>query len=319
MFIDEINYKTRMMAILETPTEMDQAYHLCEEVFLQYGLDRYLLTLNDYSLSVILNYLNVRTSIFLNRNEFERAWQPILLFERYASGRKIPINLEGIHRDLKAVLMARQGRLSDACVVLRDALNLRVTSDVRQRLLYSMGSIETSMTGPEYKINTLCEALGEAELEGNEDYIAMCYREMSRMFSYLGQGATGLSLLHKAEQYYLINHKEYELMGTRMYMAMNYMAIYNTPKYTKQLGVENIERFNRQAKAYIGMVDVDKLQLESDKAFYYRTYGLIYVDIASIEKALAFYQRVNAYQDIKDCEGYIRTIRNLQTRKNPQS
>ena len=38
---------------------------------------------------------------------------------------------------------------------------------------------------------------------------------------------------------------------------------------------------------------------------------------ASIEKALAFYQRVNAYQDIKVCEGYIMTIRNAQTQLNP--
>lgn len=315
MFIDEIDYKTRMMAMLETPTEIEQAYQLCEEVFVQYGLDRYLLTLNDYSLSVILNYLNVRTSIFLNKNEFERTWQPILLFERYASGRLIPINMEGIHRDLKAVLMARLGRLADACVVLREALNLGCTSDVRQRLLYTLGSIETSITGPEYKINTLCEALGEAEQEGNEDRIAMCYREMSRMFSYLGQGATGLSLLQKAEQYYIINHKEHELMGTRMYMAMNYLAIYNIPKYKSQFTEGDRERFNQQAKEYIGMVDVDKLLLESDKAFYYRTYGLIYVDIASIEKALAFYQSVNAYQDIKDCEGYIRTIINAQAQR----
>lgn len=315
MFIDEIDYKTRMMAMLETPTEIEQAYQLCEEVFVQYGLDRYLLTLNDYSLSVILNYLNVRTSIFLNKNEFERTWQPILLFERYASGRLIPINMEGIHRDLKAVLMARQGRLADACVVLREALNLGCTSDVRQRLLYTLGSIETSITGPEHKINTLCEALGEAEQEGNEDRIAMCYREMSRMFSYLGQGATGLSLLQKAEQYYIINHKEHELMGTRMYMAMNYLAIYSIPKYKSLFTEGDRERFNQQAKEYIGMVDVDKLLLESDKAFYYRTYGLIYVDIASIEKALAFYQSVNAYQDIKDCEGHIRTIINAQAQR----
>jgi len=319
MFIDEIDYKTRMMAMLETPTEIDRAYQLCEDVFVQYGLDRYLLTLNDYSLSVILNYLNVRTSIFLNRNEFERTWQPILLFERYASGRSIPINMEGIHRDLKAVLMARQGRLADACVVLREALSLGCTSDVRQRLLYTLGSIETSITGPEYNINTLCEALGEAEQEENEDHIAMCYRELSRMFSYLGQGATGLSLLQKAEQYYLIHHKEHELMGTRMYMAMNYMAMYNTPKYRSQFTEGDMEMFNQQAKAYISMVDVDKLLLESDKAFYYRTYGLIYVDIASIQKALAFYQSVNAYQDIKDCEGYILAIRNAQAQQKPQS
>ena len=317
MYINEIDYKTRMMAMLETPTEIEQAYQLCEEVFVQYGLDRYLFTLNDYSLSVILNYLNVRTSIFLNRNEFGRAWQPILLFERYASGRMIPINTEGIHRNLKAVLLARQGQLAKACVVLREALDLGCTLDVRQRLLYTLGSIETSMTGPEYKINTLCEALGEAEKEGNEDHIAMCYREMSRMFSYLGQAAMGLSLLQKAEQYYMIHHKDHELMGTRMYMAMSYMAMYNTPKYTSQFGEENMKRFNHQAMAYIDMVDVDKLPLESDRAFYYRTYGLIYFDIASIEKALAFYQRVNAYQDIKDCEGYIMTIRNAQAQQNP--
>lgn len=315
MFIDEIDYKTRMMAMLETPMEIERAYQLCEEVFVQYGLDRYLLVLNDYSLSVILNYLNVRTSILLNRNEFERAWQPILLFEQYASNRMIPINMEGIHRVLKAVLMARQGRSPEACDVLREALELRCTSDVRQRLLYTLGSIETSINGHEYKINTLCEALGEAEQEENEDHIAMCYRELSRMFSYLGQGATGLSLLQKAEQYYLIHHKEHELMGTRMYIAMNYMAMYNTPKYRSQFTEGDMEMFNQQAKAYISMVDVDKLLLESDKAFYYRTYGLIYVDIASIQKALAFYQSVNAYQDIKDCEGYIRTIRNAQTQQ----
>lgn len=315
MFIDEIDYKTRMMAMLETPMEIERAYQLCEEVFVQYGLDRYLLVLNDYSLSVILNYLNVRTSILLNRNEFERAWQPILLFEQYASNRMIPINMEGIHRELKAVLMARQGRLAEACDVLKGALDLECTSDIRQRLLYTLGSIETSMTGPEYKINTLCEALGEAEQEGNEDHIAMCYRELSRMFSYMGHGATGLSLLQKAEQYYLIHNKEHELMGTRMYMAMSYLTMYNTPKYRSQFAEGDLERFNQQAKAYISMVDVDKLLLESDKAFYYRTYGLIYVDIASIKKALAFYQSVNAYQDIKDCEGYIRTIRNAQTQQ----
>ena len=187
MFIDEIDYKTRMMAMLETPTEIEQAYQLCEEVFVQYGLDRHLLFLNDYSLSVILNYLNVRTSIFLNMNDFEKAWQPIMLYERYAYGRMIPLNVEGVHRDLKAILMARQGRMDEACGVLRDALKLGCTLDVRQRLLYTLGSIETSMTGPGYRINTLCEALGEAEREGNEEYVAMCYREMSRMFSYLSR------------------------------------------------------------------------------------------------------------------------------------
>jgi len=90
------------------------------------------------------------------------------------------------------------------------------------------------------------------------------------------------------------------------------------PKYRSRFTEKDMERFHQQAKAYIGMVDVDKLLLESDQAFYYRTYGLIYVDIASIEKALAFYQRVNAYQDIKDCEGYIRTIRNTQVQQGNQ-
>ena len=312
MFIDEIDYKTRMMAMLETPTEIDRAYQLCEDVFVQYGLDRYLLTLNDYSLSVILNYLNVRTSIFLNRNEFERTWQPILLFERYASGRSIPINMEGIHIDLKAVLMARQGRLAEACSMLREAMKLGCTSDVRQRLLYTLGGIETSLTGPDCRINSLCEALGEAEEAGDEERICLCYREMARMFSYLGQAATGLSLLQNAEQYYLLHQKDYELMTTQMYLAMSYLSMFNTAKYMQQLGEENMERFNKQARAYIDMVDVDKLVLESDQAFYYRTYGLVYVDITSIEKALAFYQRVNAYRDIKDCDGYINTIRNLQ-------
>lgn len=36
MFIDEIDYKTRMMAMLETPMEIERAYQLCEEVFVQY-------------------------------------------------------------------------------------------------------------------------------------------------------------------------------------------------------------------------------------------------------------------------------------------
>lgn len=80
-----------------------------------------------------------------------------------------------------------------------------------------------------------------------------------------------------------------------------------------------MERFNKQARTYIDMVDVDKLVLESDQAFYYRTYGLVYVDMTSIEKALAFYQRVNAYRDIKDCEGYINTIRNLQSQSTHRS
>ena len=101
-------------------------------------------------------------------------------------------------------------------------------------------------------------------------------------------------------------------MGTRMYMAMSYLAISNTPKYVNYLGEEDLNRFSQQAKAYIDMVDVDALPLDSDKAFYYRTYGLVYIDVASIEKALAFYQRVNAFKDIEDCEGYIRTIQNRQ-------
>ena len=317
MFIDEIDYKTRMIAMLETPSDMEQAYLLCEDVFVQYGLNRRLYTFNDYSLSVILNYLNVRTSIFLNRNDFRKAWEPILLFERYASNREYLVNIEAIHRDLKAALLARQGNLTEARDILIDALKLGCTKDIRQRLLYTLGGIETSLTGPGYRINSLCEALGEAEEMGDEAHVALCYREMARMFSYLGQSATGLSLLQKAEQYYLLHQKDYELMSTRMYMAMSYLSIFNTAKYTQLLGEENVARFNEKARACIDMVDVNKFPLESDQAFYYRTYGL--VDIASIEKALAFYQRVNAYRDIEDCEGYINTIKNLQNKTAPQS
>lgn len=313
MLIDEIDYKTRMMAMLETPKEIEQAYQLCEEIFVQYGLDRRLYTLNDYSLSVILNYLNVRTSIFLNRNDFKRAWEPILLFEHYANGKMYLANLEAIHRDLKASLLSRQGNLKEARNVLIDALELSCTKDIRQRLLYTLGVIETSLTGPGYRINSLCEALGEAEDAGDEERVAKCYREMARMFSYLGYAATGLSLLQKAEQYYMLHQKDYELIPTRMYLAMNYLSMFNTAKYSKQFGKENMERFNKQARSYIDMVDVKKLSLESDQAFYYRTYGLVYADISSIEKALAFYQRVNAYRDVKDCEGYINAIRNQQS------
>lgn len=319
MFIDEIDYKTRMIAMLETPSDMEQAYQLCEDVFVQYGLNRRLYTFNERSLSVILNYLNVRTSIFLNRNDFKKAWEPILLFERYASNREYLINIEAIHRDLKAALLARQGNLTEARDILFDALKLGCTKDIRQRLLYTLGGIETSLTGPGYRINSLCEALGEAEEMGDEEHVALCYREMARMFSYLGQSATGLSLLQRAEQYYMLHQKDYELMTTRMYMAMSYLSIFNTAKYTQQLGEENVARFNEKARACIDMVDVNKLPLESDQAFYYRTYGLVYIDIASIEKALAFYQRVNAYRDIEDCEGYINTIRNLQNQKVPKS
>lgn len=319
MLIDEIDYKTRMIAMLETPSDMEQAYQLCEDVFVQYGLNRRLYTFNERSLSVILNYLNVRTSIFLNRNDFKKAWEPILLFERYASNGEYLVNIEAIHRDLKAALLARQGNLTEARDLLIDALKLVCTKDIRQRLLYTLGGIETSLTGPGYRINSLCEALGEAEEMGDEEHVALCYREMARMFSYLGQSATGLSLLQRAEQYYMLHQKDYELMMTRMYMAMSYLSIFNTAKYTQQFGEENVARFNEKARACIDMVDVNKLPLESDQAFYYRTYGLVYIDIASIEKALAFYQRVNAYRDIEDCEGYINTIRNLQNQKVPKS
>ena len=319
MLIDEIDYKTRMIAMLETPSDMEQAYQLCEDVFVQYGLNRRLYTFNERSLSVILNYLNVRTSIFLNRNDFKKAWEPILLFERYASNGEYLVNIEAIHRDLKAALLARQGNLTEARDILIDALKLVCTKDIRQRLLYTLGGIETSLTGPGYRINSLCEALGEAEEMGDEEHVALCYREMARMFSYLGQSATGLSLLQRAEQYYMLHQKDYELMTTRMYMAMSYLSIFNTAKYTQQFGEENVARFNEKARACIDMVDVNKLPLESDQAFYYRTYGLVYIDIASIEKALAFYQRVNAYRDIEDCEGYINTIRNLQNQKVPKS
>lgn len=298
---------------------MEQAYQLCEDVFVQYGLNRRLYTFNERSLSVILNYLNVRTSIFLNRNDFKKAWEPILLFERYASNGEYLVNIEAIHRDLKAALLARQGNLTEARDLLIDALKLGCTKDIRQRLLYTLGGIETSLTGPGYRINSLCEALGEAEEMGDEEHVALCYREMARMFSYLGQSATGLSLLQRAEQYYMLHQKDYELMTTRMYMAMSYLSIFNTAKYTQQFGEENVARFNEKARACIDMVDVNKLPLESDQAFYYRTYGLVYIDIASIEKALAFYQRVNAYRDIEDCEGYINTIRNLQNQKVPKS
>ena len=317
--IDDIAEKIQAINRLNKPAELDNACLLCDELLEKYGLNREKRHLEGHDLFIVLNFLNVCTSVYLNKNDFQKAWQPVMLFELYATNQSASVDVWGVHYLLKGLLQERQGDLEKAIETLGNGMKLPCSPSVKQRIAYALGAAETSISSNNCKINTLCEALALAEVNGDERQIAMVYRQMSRMFSYLAYGAIGLSVLHKAEQYFKNNRDEIELMSTYMYLALSYSMMTNTPKYIQLFDEETLKLFQREAERYVKMIDVDKFLMESDKAYYYRTYGLVYKDIGSIEKALKYYQEIGANKDVQDCEGYIQWIKMTATNSFPQT
>lgn len=300
-------YKTEMMALVESRGDLREAYAISDHLRSYFRIDQNGWNPYYIPLEYILNYINVLTSVYLNDYQFVKAEKTCKTFDIYAKNKSVMPNLSAIHYMLYAETKERQGQLQISLTLLDEGLKIDFSKQFHTKLLYQKGNLETELYGAFAGINTLCEALKESEDMADGSLVNDCYRSLSRMFATMGYPSIGLSLLNKAEVYYIETKDDYHLVITHLYMAINYFCIYVYRVNVSRKDVD-FDKFIVYAKKYIDEVDKSKITTPSDVAYYNRTYGLIYRDKKHLEGALNFYKNVQAWVQVCQCADYLRVI-----------
>ena len=180
---------------------------------------------------------------------------------------------------------------------------LKTTLDTYQKVdvLITKGSIETEENHNIFGINTLSEALAEAEAEGSPDMIAHCYMEMAKMMG-THYPALGLSFLWKARIYYEKCKETDRIAFCKMRMALAYFLLWHRTGKKENCFIQNAKRlvdkdiyrgdFSHPAGAY----SLDRLK------------GTINNNLELIAAALDYFEGIAAYGEVlTTAEFYMKT------------
>lgn len=155
-------------------------------------------------LALIHNYLNVRAAMYLGFFDSRGCEEMCRLFDRLADGHIVVDDAINLHYLIYADLESRKGH-SGKAISLYDMVIARTNHGYfKAKALFRKGSLETSEANkglPFLQINTLSEALGEAERCNNGYMVAEIYRDMSNMF-HRTHPSLAMSLLWKSVVYF---------------------------------------------------------------------------------------------------------------------
>lgn len=170
---------------------------------------------------------------------------------------------------------------------------LKTTLDSYQKVdvLITKGSIETEENHNIFGINTLSEALAEAEAEGSPDMIAHCYMEMAKMLG-THYPALGLSFLWKARIYYEKSKESDRIAFCNIRMALAYFLLWHRTGKKENCFIHEAKRFVNE------VIKRDDFSHPAGSFSLDRLKGTINNDLGLIEAALDFFEGIEAYGEV---------------------
>ncbi len=176
-------------------------------------------------------------------------------------------------------------------------------------VLIVKGSIECDDCHQIIGINSLSQALAEAEADGNPSLIAKCYSEMARMIG-THYPALSLSFLWKARVHYEKVNDHENAAFCKVRMAKSYFLLWHKCQQKE-------ERFITEARRLVNEdVKREDFKHPGAQCSFDRDKGLLNNDLQLIEKSIDFFESIKAYAEVcRSAEFYIKTALTIGDRE----
>lgn len=258
-------------------------------------------TWQQYELNLTLNYLNIRAAMFLGIFDSRNCEAMCRLFDRLANGKQVADDTINLHYLIYADLESRQGNSGKAIALYDKVIARSDHGYYKAKALFRKGSIESSEANkglPFLQINTLGQALGEAEKCNDGYMVSEIYRNMSNMF-HRTHPALAMSLLWKSTVYFEKHGLVTEGRRCKLTMAVVYidMLMY----YAGRIKDEKHVKFKEAAERIVESIKPYMFTSEYDKAHYHYVYAYVKGDETDMEKAFDYALACDVIPQAFDC------------------
>ena len=240
------------------------------------------------------------TASCMNAGKSEEALKCIKDYKKIVQmGRSLDrvLDFEMMMREVE--VNCRLGCNEDSIQLCDTLLAKELTHAERARVLLIKGSIESDDSHQVFSVNSISEALGEAEEDGSTELIGRCYLELAKMIG-IHYPALGLSLLWKARIVFEKDKDEEMTAFCKERMAMSYFLLWHRT---------NDKRYYDEAFRLVNN-DIDRgvYKHPGAKAAFDRLRGVINNDLMLIQSALDFFENIQAWGEaMRTAEFYIKT------------
>lgn len=246
----------------------------------------------------VLRYLFDRVSWCMDACETKRACTYIHYYKSIEHDFSLrgPLDFEMSLNEIET--RRRLGDDKRALELCEELLRGQLPHARRARVLIAKGGIETGDNVSYFRINSLSEALGEAEASGDQQLIAHCYHELGTMCG-IHYVALGLSFMWKALIIYEKSGDKVNVAYVKLSMAMSYFLLHQ--KSGELRFIEEAERLVND--------DIVREDLPHPAARYGfdRVKGVINRDLALIEGSVEFFESIHAENEVlRAAESYIK-------------
>lgn len=256
---------------------------------------------------VVMMFLNFQTSLYLKTNNFQAASAIINQYDAFATECITTTVTDSNHLLLSVQALEAAGKLQEALAYTDKAISKYKDGADHAFLaqLYNCrGRIETIIR-PETRINSLCEALGEAEQVGNQMLSAQIYEELGQMFNVQGKPSLGMSFIRKASAIYLLAHLRQLWLHTMIRQAECYHFMEQAS--LKAGNQKDAEYFHDRTLNMFQCVSRDELD-DREKAFHDKLKGEYTADAELLRSALNFYISAGAMSEVDYVEELLDNI-----------
>lgn len=203
----------------------------------------------------------------------------------------------------------RLGNNEKALELCDQLLKKDISHPQKVEVLIVKGSIECDESHQIFGINSLSQALAEAEADGNPSLIARCYSEMARMIG-THYPALSLSFLWKARVHYEKVNDYENAAFCKVWMAKSYFLLWHKCQQKE-------ERFITEARRLVNEdVKREDFKHPGAQCSFDRDKGLLNNDLQLIEKSVDFFESIKAYAEVcRSAEFYIKTALTIGDRE----
>lgn len=262
----------------------------------------------DIKGEVVMTFLNFQASLYFDANRYQSAEAIINQYDAYAHECITTTVTDCNHCLLAIKILEASGKIHKALEYTEKAIRkYRENEDhAFLALLYKCrGGIETKIC-PESKINSLCEALGEAERVGNQMLSAQIYEELGLMFNVQGKPSLGMSFIRKASAIYCCLKQRPLWLHSMILQTESY-------HYMEQCAAEDgkmndAAHCHRRMIETFQMVNRDELD-DKEKALHDKLKGEYTQDEKLLRSALNFYISSGAMSEVAYIEDLLGIIR----------
>lgn len=250
---------------------------------------------------VVMMFLNFQTSLYLQTNNYQAATAIINQYDAFAPECITTTVTDSNHHLLSVRALEATGKHQEALDYTDKAIcKYKESADhaFLAQLYNCRGRIET-IVRPEARINSLCEALGEAELVDNQMLSAQIYEELGNMFNVQGKPSLGLSFIRKASAIYYQTKQRPLLLHTFIRQAESYH--YMELAAANNGNLKDAAVFHERLISAFQMVSGDELD-DRVKALHDKLKGEYTHDSELLRSALNFYISSGAMTEVAQIE-----------------